>query len=153
MENYVKNGSANIWTEINGIEKDQYVILCSGGPGCCDYLSPVSQMIEDKFNVIRFEQRGCGRSDKDNKYDIQTVISDIEAIRKYYQIDKLIIGGHSFGANLSLIYSLLYPKNINSIIFIAGIGFQNNREWLTQFFADREKYGEIMPKMNYPFSE
>ena len=71
MEHYITNDGAKIWTEISDTSSTKYVILCNGGPGCCDYLLPISQMIEDDFTVIRFEQRGCGRSDKDGKYDIK----------------------------------------------------------------------------------
>ena len=110
-------------------------------------------MIDDGFAVIRFEPRGCGRSDKDGKYDIGTTISDMEAIRKYYKIDSWIVGGHSFGAIASLFYSINYPDKVNSLLFIAGIGVQNNREWLEEFYAKRDKYGELTPDFLYPFSD
>ena len=93
MENYIKSGNAKIWTEISGNQMDKYAILCSGGPGCCDYLLPVSQMIDDGYNVIRFEQRGCGHSDKDGKYDLETTVSDIETISEFYGINSWIVGG------------------------------------------------------------
>jgi len=153
MENYIKNGTANIWTEISGKIHDKYVILCNGGPGCCDYLLPVSKMIDDNFNVIRFEQRGCGRSDKDGNYELETIISDLEAIRKYYGINKWIIGGHSWGANLSLIYAIMYPEFVESILYIAGNGFQNDREWSLEYHNNRDKHGEIMPEMAFPGNE
>ena len=153
IENYVKNENAKIWTEITENSNDKFVILCSGGAGCCDYLFPVSQMIDDSYNVIRFEQRGCGRSDKDGHYDVDTIISDLEAIREFYGIKQWIIGGHSWGAVLSLLYSINHPDKVDSFLFMAGIGVQNNREWITDFFSKREKYGEQMPEMLYPFSE
>jgi proline iminopeptidase len=150
MENYVPNGNVKIWTEIKENKNKKFVILCNGGPGCCDYLLPVSQMIEDEYNVIRFEQRGCGRSDKNGNYSIAETISDLEQIRKFYSIDKWIIGGHSWGANLSLIYTISYPENVENLLYIAGNGVQRNREWSIEYHKNKEKYGEIMPEMTFP---
>lgn len=153
MEHYIKNENVKIWTEISGIEHNKYVILCNGGPGCCDYLLPVSQMIDDGYNVIRFEQRGCGRSDKDGKYDFITAISDLEAIRAYYGINSWIVGGHSWGAALSLLYAMFHPERADAVLFIAGVGVQNNKEWYADFLANRDKYGEEIPDMLYPFND
>ena len=153
MENYIKNGDAKIWTDITGAENNRYIILCNGGPGCCDYLLPVAQMVDDGFAVIRFEQRGCGRSEFDGKYDIETTISDLEAIRNFYEVDSWIIGGHSWGANLSLLYSIFHPKRVDSFLYIAGNGVLNDRQWSAEYHANREKSGETMPEMLYPGSD
>lgn len=149
MENYVCVNGIKIWTDIRGEQNNKFLILCNGGPGCCDYLSPVSEMLEDKYTVIRFEQRGCGRSDKDGQYDLETAIFDLEEIRKFYGIECWIVAGHSWGANLALIYAMMYPKRAEAILYIAGNGLQRNREWSTEYHANREKYGEIMPNMKY----
>ena len=37
------------------------VLLCPGGPGCCDYLGPVATLIDDMARVVRWEPRGCGQ--------------------------------------------------------------------------------------------
>ena len=42
--------------------------MFNGGPGCDDYLGPVSALVEDKARIIRFEPRECGRSDWDGNY-------------------------------------------------------------------------------------
>ena len=153
MENYVKVGESKIWSEISGTHNDKFVILCNGGAGCCDYLLPVAQMIDDGYTVIRFEQRGCGRSDKDGQYDIDTIIADLEAIREFYGVPSWTVGGHSWGAVLSLLYALIHPHKVDSFLFIAGVGVQNNREWIAEFLAKREEFGETLPDMAYPFSE
>ena len=149
MEHYVKNGDTKIWTEMNGIKNKGYVILCNGGPGDCDYLLPVSQMIDDGFAVIRFEPRGCGRSDKDGKYDIETTISDLEAIREYYEIESWIICGHSFGALTALFYVVANPDRVISFIDIAGGGLQYSDKWLADYHVNLKKYGEARPEMPY----
>ncbi len=44
LENYVPINGIKIWTDIRG-NANRYIILCSGGPGCSDYMLPVSQMM------------------------------------------------------------------------------------------------------------
>ena len=153
MINFVKSGSANIWTSISGMDNDKYVILCNGGPGCCDYLEPVSGMIDDGYNVIRFEQRGCGRSDKDGNYDLHTAVSDLEAIRKYYGIDSWVVGGHSWGANLALVYAMIHPVFVQAILYIAGSGIHDNRHWSEEYHRRRDETGEVLPEMEFPFNQ
>lgn len=85
LESYVPIDGIELWTDIRG-NTNKHVILCAGGPGCCDYLLPISKMLEDGYTVIRFEQRGCGRSGKDGNYDMFTAIRDMETIRAYYGI-------------------------------------------------------------------
>lgn len=69
-EQFVDSEGAQIWTISAG--QGIPVVLCSGGAGCCDYLAPVAAMLDDLAQVIRFEARGCGRSDPLPPYTIET---------------------------------------------------------------------------------
>ena len=60
------------------------VMLCNGGPGCCDYLGPVAAMIDDLVRVYRWEQRGCGRSNPTPPYDHATCQTDLDALRERF---------------------------------------------------------------------
>ena len=140
MDRILKKDGVKIWTTSNG--RGFPFILCNGGPGCDDYLEPVSKMIEDLCEVVRFEPRGCGRSDYDNNYDLETTIDDIEFIRKEYSFNKIIIGGHSAGPDIALAYTIKYPQNVIGLIGIAGGRIVNNREWSEIYHKNLEKYGE-----------
>ena len=107
---------------------------------------------DDGYTVIRFEQRGCGRSDIDGNYDMYTAISDMEAIREYYGITAWIVGGHSWGANLSLAYAIHHSDKTKAILYIAGNGIQNYRSWYTKYHANLDKYRETVPEMLYEFN-
>ena len=61
-------------------------MLCNGGPGCCDYLGPVASLIDNNAQLIRFEQRGCGRSAAIPPYNLATSIQDLENIRHHYNL-------------------------------------------------------------------
>ena len=61
-ESFVDIGNLRLWTIVQG--RGVPLVLCSGGLGCCDYLEPLAGMLDDLCEVIRFDHRGCGRSDK-----------------------------------------------------------------------------------------
>ena len=155
---YVSSHGANLWTNSsyrgsNSSHEITYMLMASGGPGYEYYLAPVTNMVNDLVHVVSFEQRVCGHSDPTPPYDFQTVIEDIETIRKQYNISKWIIAGHSWGATIAIAYSLYYPSNVEGIIYLAGIGVQNNREWHKQFQDSKSKYPDPLPGMKFPFNE
>lgn len=147
-EQFVISNGVRIWTIQTG--QGFPVMLCNGGPGCCDYLEPVAQMVEDIAKVIRFEQRGCGRSDSTPPYDIETCLVDLESIRTYYNIDQWIIGGHSWGADLALFYALEHSSRVAGLMCIAGGRIHNDREWHDEYKRGRAQEGECVPEFIYP---
>jgi proline iminopeptidase len=140
MERIIHNGNASIWTDSYG--SGVPFILCNGGPGCDDYLAPVSVMMEDICQVIRFEPRGCGRSSYDGNYDLHTTIGDIETIRREYGCERIIIGGHSAGPGIALAYTIRYPQSVLGLIGIAGGSVVNDRDWARVYHENLEKVGE-----------
>ena len=148
FENFVISEGVNIWT----IQKGQGfpVMFCNGGPGCCDYLEPVSDMLDDMAQIIRFEQRGCGRSQPAPPYDIETCLIDLENIRNYYQIDRWIIGGHSWGADLALLYALEHTSHVRGLICISGGRIHNDREWHREYELRKRQKGEHVLEFDYP---
>lgn len=127
MEKFIEIGDSRLWTISQG--KGIPFILCNGGPGCDDYLQPVSELIEDRCQVVRFEPRGCGRSTYDGKYTLEQTLADIESIRKAYGFEHIILGGHSAGAGLALAYAIQHPQRVLGIIGIAGGRIVNDRDW------------------------
>ena len=144
MEKYLLNHGCRLWTISNGFGLP--VILCNGGPGCDDYLGDVSSLIEDQCQVVRFEPRGCGRSDYDGQYDLDTTIQDIEFIRIQYEFEKVLLIGHSFGPDVALAYSLTYENRTLGIVGIAGGRIVNDRQWGDVYRKNFEAVGEINAK-------
>ncbi len=99
-------------------------------------------MLEDLCQVIRFEPRGCGRSDYDGNYDLETTLGDIEFIRKEYNFKQIIIGGHSAGPDVALAYTIKYPQNVIGLIGIAGGRIVNDKKWSEIYHENLEKQGE-----------
>src|SRR4051794_6412952 len=97
---FIDSNGAKLWTVATGstLKALPPLLLCNGGPGCCDYLGPVAEMVDDLVEVVRFEQRGCGQSEALPPYDVYSCIADVEAIRQSYGFEQWIVGGHSWGA-------------------------------------------------------
>jgi proline iminopeptidase len=148
FESFVDSNGVNIWTTRTG--EGYPVMLCNGGAGCCDYLVPVAEMLDEMALVVRFEQRGCGRSQPAPPYDIETCLIDLENIRRHYQIDRWIIGGHSWGADLALIYALEHAQHVAGLFCVAGGRIHNDREWHNEYERRKEHEGERLPEFDYP---
>lgn len=149
-EQFVTSGDAQLWTYSDGAGLP--LLLCNGGPGCCDYLGDVAAMVSDLAQVVRWEQRGCGRSTATSTYTIQQTLDDMEAIRVHYGFERWLVGGHSWGADLALMYALAYPERVIGGLCIAGGRMNNDREW-SRVYHEGKLRGERHPHYAYPAND
>jgi proline iminopeptidase len=139
-ERLVDTGTARLWTTLSG--SGTPVVFFNGGPGCDDYLEPVARLIDDICQVVRFEPRGCGRSDWDGNYDLETFLDDVEVVREAYGFERWIVLGHSHGPNLALAYALRHPERTLGIIGLAGGKVLNDRSWSAIYHERLATVGE-----------
>lgn len=102
-----------IYVEQCGNPNGMPVVVLHGGPG--GGCGPAMRRFFDpeKYRVVLFDQRGCGRSRPHAAIDNNTtwhLVADIERIRSALQIDRWIVFGGSWGATLSLIYAQSHPE-------------------------------------------
>lgn len=143
-EQIVTLDTVRLWTNSQG--EGLPVMLCNGGPGCCDYLAPLAAMIDDLVRVYRWEQRGCGRSEALPPYDHATCLSDLEALRRSFGHEQWIIGGHSWGANLALDYAVTYPDRVLAIISLSEQGSQRNgSQNMNALYKNEENVSQTSP--------
>ena len=140
VERYVGSGTARLWSCASGAGTP--LLMFNGGPGCDDYLAPVAAMIDDLCRVIRFEPRGCGRSDWAGNYDLDTLLRDADAVRAAHAAERCIVAGHSFGPNAALAYALRYPARVLGLIGIAGGNLLNDRTWSAAYHRGLTDVGE-----------
>ncbi len=143
MEVLIRSEGANLWSVSTGTGSIP-VLLLNGGPGCDDYLAPVAELLEQKAKVIRFEPRGTGRSGWDGRYDLATAVSDIDTVRRYYNLEQVLLIGHSFGPCLGLAYCLAYPDQVTGLIGLAGGKVVDDRSWSDTYHQNQEERGEDM---------
>ena len=83
----IQNGEVTLNTTIYPKENAETVILLHGGPGVPDPMTEVALELNNKFQVITFEQRGTGQSLNPNSVFV-IVSSDSILIVFYFRIKK-----------------------------------------------------------------
>lgn len=99
-----------------------YVIMLSGGPGLNHSYYKDYGCLQDVANIIFFDPRGCGLSDRANPetYTMDNNIDDIDCVRQFFKLDKVILLGKSYGAICALGYTLRYPHCVEKLVLAAG---------------------------------
>jgi len=77
-------------------------------------------------------------------------VGDVEAVRAYYGCDRWIVAGHSWGADLSLIYALTHPERTLGVLCLAGGRLHNDREWHAAYDRGRTEGRETPPDFDFP---
>ena len=129
-------GNHQIYVEQSGNPTGQPVIVLHGGPG--GGCSPAMRRFFDpeKFHVILFDQRGCGRSRPHASVENNTtwdLVADIELIRERLGIDRWIVFGGSWGATLALLYAQTHPDRARALV-LRGV-FTMTRAELDWFYG------------------
>ncbi len=95
------------------------VVVLHGGPGGGCSPSMRRYFDPEKYHIILFDQRGCGRSKPFASVSNNTtwdLVADIERIRAALGIEKWIAFGGSWGATLALIYAQAHPDRVRNIV-------------------------------------
>jgi len=110
-----------------------------GGPGAGSPKGPTKAWDPEKWRVIRFDQRGCGRSTphaSDPAADMsvnttQHLIRDMEMLREHLGIEKWLVRGASWGSTLGLAYAQAHPERVSEMIIPAvTMTRPEETEWL-----------------------
>jgi len=90
------------------------VVYLHGGPG--SGCLPVHRRFydPDRYRVVLFDQRGCGRSAPLGETRANTtahLVADIETLRRHLAIDRWLVVGGSWGTTLALAYGQAHPES------------------------------------------
>jgi proline iminopeptidase len=123
---YVVNGTQIF---IKTIGEGEPILIVHGGPGLNhEYFLPHLLPLAKKHKLIFYDQRSSGKSHLSVKANMNfaTFAADIEAIRVLFNIEKLNIMCHSWGALPATTYMQQYPDRVKSIVYINPVPL--NRE-------------------------
>ena len=101
------------------------LLLCHGGPGLWDNLDDLAALLAELFTVWTYDQRGCGRSaGREGPHTIARFVADLESVRQATGFDRVVVGGHSWGAVLGFLYAAAHPERVSGLLYIAGVGIE-----------------------------
>lgn len=141
---------ARLWFTVDG--SGPPLLLANGGPGCGDYLGPVAAMLQARFRVVRFEPRGCGRSQHKGPYDVATALTDVQTLRAHIGASRWIVGGHSAGADLALATAMEHPDSTIGVLCLAGGRVHDDRQWHRVYDIGRTLRPETPPPGSEPYN-
>jgi len=109
-----------LWMSASGTGKP--LVLCHGGPGLWDMFGTLAPLLAGELRVVRWDQRGCGRSDRRGPYSLARSVADLDAVRAQLGLSQMAVLGHSWGATLALAYALDYPDRVSALVYASGTG-------------------------------
>lgn len=79
------------------------------------------EAIGRRFTLVRFDQRGCGLSDR-NVTDIsfEAWVRDVEAVADAAQLERFAVLGVSQGAAIAAAYAARHPERVRELILFGG---------------------------------
>ena len=109
----------DIYVELCGNPKGIPVIYLHGGPGDKDSAHVRTLFNPKVYNLILYDQRGCGRSTPRNHLEKNTtplLLKDLEQIRNYLDIPKMVVTGGSWGTSLAVLYAEMHPSRVIALV-------------------------------------
>ncbi len=138
-------GGHTLYWERCGTPGAKPVVFLHGGPGSGCSPDQRRQFDPELYDILLFDQRGCGRSTPFASLDNNTtwdIVADIERLRVMFGHEKWQVFGGSWGSTLALSYAQAHPDRVTELV-LRGIFLARQREadWLYRYGAS-ELYPE-----------
>ena len=94
-------------------------VFLHGGPG--GGIAPSHRQLFDpaRYDVLLFDQRGCGRSTPHAELEANTtwhLVADIERLRGMAGVERWLVFGGSWGSTLALAYAQAHPTRTSELV-------------------------------------
>lgn len=98
----------------------------------------------DGFDLYFVNVRGQGESPmKVGLPDLEGAVQDVDAILSYFQLEKVILVGHSWGGNPLQEYTYRHPERVQALVMVDSWG---QHRYLSDKERNRIKYYSLMYK-------
>ncbi|MPY32135.1 alpha/beta hydrolase [Streptomyces adustus] len=135
QETVTTDDGVRLWASGSG--RGEPLVLCHGGPGLWDMFADAAGPLADLATVVRWDQRGCGRSERCvGPWTAARFVADLDAVRRHFGFDRMALLGHSWGAQLALEYALAHPERVSALVYAAGTGIGPDAGWRDAFTAN-----------------
>ncbi|MGC7098514.1 prolyl aminopeptidase [Amycolatopsis lurida] len=155
----VGDGNSLYWEECGNPDGKPAVVL-HGGPGSGCTAASRELFDPERYRVVLFDQRNCGRSTphaSESDVDLSAntthhLIADLELLRASLGIERWLVSGASWGSVLGLAYAERHPDRVSEMLH-SGVATGRRRETdlLTRnlgsmFPAAYARFRELVPE-------
>jgi proline iminopeptidase len=117
-----------VYWEVCGNPDGKPALVVHGGPGAGCATGHRRAFDPDRYRVVLFDQRGCGRStphasDPATDMSLNTtehLLRDMEQLREQLGVESWLLYGGSWGSALSLAYAERHPERVSEVV-LTGI--------------------------------
>ncbi|SIP92590.1 prolyl aminopeptidase Serine peptidase. MEROPS family S33 [Rhizobium sp. RU35A] len=132
----VGDGHSIYWERV-GTKGAKPVVFLHGGPGGGCNANQRRVFDPSLYDVLLFDQRGCGRSTPHASLEANTtwhLVADIERLRQMIGVERWMVFGGSWGSTLALAYSETHPDRVTELL-VRGVYTLTKAEldWYYQF--------------------
>jgi len=130
-----------LYYEQSGAANGIPALFLHGGPGSGAESYHRRFFDPQRYRVILFDQRSCGRSTPHAELagnDTWALVADIERLREHLGIEKWLVFGGSWGSTLALAYAQTHSQRVSALV-LRGIFLCRDEEirWFYQEGASR----------------
>lgn len=119
-----------IYYRVNEFKPErQTIVFVHGVSGSSSAWLPYEKDLESICNILSFDLRGHGKSEKPRTYEeykIEDFVEDLHSLIEHLQIRKFVFVGHSMGCFVILAYLRKYQEKVLKVVFLAP-NFSGNK--------------------------
>lgn len=151
---YVKVNDIQMYYEIHG-GGEPLVLIVGLGTDISEW-DAIIRSLAEKYQVLAFDNRGAGRTDKpDIAYSIEMMADDTAGLMQTLGIQQAHILGISMGGRIALALSLRHPERVKQLVLVSTSA-RSIKNWRRRFYGllsgapiFRSKY----PQPHYAFTQ
>jgi proline iminopeptidase len=133
--------SCRLNVEVMGPEEGPVLIAHHGGGGIGSLAEPKATFgpLSDRFRVIVFDARGCGKSEGTPPYSHEQWAADVDGLRQWAGVDQIVVAGGSYGGFISLEYAVAYPEHTTAVMLRDTSADGSNLELAFEYARNQDR--------------
>src|SRR5207245_2584476 len=130
---YIKVNDIQIYYEIHG-DGEPLVLIVGLGTDISEW-DGIIRWLAEKYQVLAFDNRGAGRTDKpDIPYSIEMMADDTAGLMQTLGIEQAHILGVSMGGRIALALSLRHAECVKKLVLVSTSA-RSIKNWRRRFYG------------------
>jgi pimeloyl-ACP methyl ester carboxylesterase len=157
---FVRGGAGRLRVSDGG-EGGVPVVLVHGLASELETWRPVLDRLRAARRVIAYDQRGHGRSDPADQYNIAALAGDLDRVVEQLGLPRFWLAGHSFSGTVVSAYAAEHPEKVAGVVYVDAVGdVSRSAPEMKQYYRQHDAgmtperlqgaYGEMLGPMAKP---